>query len=116
MKILLVEDNEILAYFIKKMLEDEGYEVISAGDGIDGYLSYLTFKPDLILTDIQMPKENGLELMKQVRVHNPMIKTVYMSANLYEYLPVLEEERKRFPVSLLEKPFSRMELMRVLSE
>lgn len=44
-----------------------------------------------------------------------MIKTIYMSADLSQYWGPLEEETKRYPVSLLEKPFSRDELMKVLA-
>jgi len=115
MKILIVDDNELLAWIIEKMLEDEGYEVKVARNGRDGYTTYLLFKPDLIITDIQMPDENGLELIEHIRTHDPMIKTIYMSADLSRYWGPLEEETKRYPVSLLEKPFSRDELMKVLA-
>jgi CheY-like chemotaxis protein len=97
------------------MLEDEGYQVRSAKDGHEGYLSYLLFKPDLVLTDIQMPEKNGLELMTHIRSHNPMVRTIYMSADLGRFRCQLEEERNKYPVTLLEKPFSRVELMRLLS-
>jgi DNA-binding response OmpR family regulator len=54
MKILIADDNQDLAFFIKWMLEDEGYEVRSAQNGSDGYSTYLLFDPDLVLTDFQM--------------------------------------------------------------
>ena len=100
---------------LQKILEDEGYEVRSAGDGRDGYTAYLLFKPELIITDIQMPGENGLELIKHIRMHDPAIRTIYMSADLSRYWSPLEEEKKKHPVSLLEKPFSRDELMKLLA-
>jgi YesN/AraC family two-component response regulator len=40
-------------------------------------LTYLRFLPDLVITDIQMPGENGLELINHIREHNPLVKTVY---------------------------------------
>ncbi len=55
MKILIVDDKQDLAFLIKWMIEDEGYEVKSAPNGSDGYSTYLLFNPDLVLTDIQMP-------------------------------------------------------------
>ena len=115
MKILIVDDNQELALTIQIMLEDEGFEVRSANDGQDGYWAFLEFKPDLVITDIQMPGENGLELMEHIRTHNPMVKTIYMSGDLESYWSPLEEEKKRYPVSLLEKPFSKVELMGLLS-
>ena len=115
MRILIVDDNQELALTLQFMLEDEGYEVRSAKDGQDGYWAYLEFKPDLVITDIQMPGENGLELMEHIRTLNPRVRTIYMSGDLNSYLSPLEEEKKRYPVSLLEKPFSKVELMGLLS-
>jgi len=114
-KILVVDDNNNLASIIQMMLEDEGHQVRSAKDGSEGYLIYLLFKPDLVLTDIQMPEKNGLELMTHIRMHNPMVRTIYMSADLGRFRCQLEEERRKYPVNLLEKPFSKVELMRLLS-
>lgn len=114
-KILIVDDNDNFASILQMMLEDEGYQVRSARDGQEGYLTYLLFKPDLVLTDIQMPEKNGLELMTHIRSHNPMVRTIYMSADLGRFRCQLEDERNKYPVTLLEKPFSRVELMRLLS-
>jgi DNA-binding NtrC family response regulator len=116
MRILIVDDNQELASAIQIMLEDEGYEVRLANDGQDGYGVFLEFKPDLVITDIQMPGENGLELMEHIRMHDPMVRTIYMSGDLISFWSPLEEEKKRYPVSLLEKPFSKGELMGLLSE
>ena len=116
MKILVVDDNRDLASLLKMMLEDEGYEVKSANDGRDGYLTYLFFMPDLIITDIQMPEKNGLELMQTIRVHNPKVRTIYMSSDLSRFRPSLEEERRCHDVSLLKKPFSKIELMELVSQ
>jgi CheY-like chemotaxis protein len=115
MRILIVDDNQELAFTLQFMLEDEGYEVRLAKDGQDGYWAYLEFKPDLVITDIQMPGENGLELMEHIRTLNPRVRTIYMSGDIGSYLSPLEEEKKRYPVSLLEKPFSKVELMGLLS-
>lgn len=115
MKILIVDDNQGLAHILKMMLDEEKHEVRLARDGKDGYLNYLLCKPDLIITDIQMPEKNGLKLMEIIRKDNPEIKTIYVSADLSRFLPLLEEEKRRYPVSYLQKPFSKNELMRLLS-
>jgi YesN/AraC family two-component response regulator len=115
-KILIVDDNQGLAHILKMMLEDEKYEVRLARDGRDGYLTYLLFGADLVITDIQMPEKNGLELMEVIRMHNPEVKTIYISGDLSRFLSLLEEEKARYRVSLLQKPFSKSELMSLLSE
>jgi CheY-like chemotaxis protein len=55
----------------------------------------ILFEPDLIITDIHMLGKNGLEMMKCIRTHHPMIQTIYMSADLSSgRAPLLEEEKK----------------------
>jgi DNA-binding NtrC family response regulator len=116
MKILIVDDNEAILFILESMLKSEGYEVETARDGEDGYAAYLVFNPDLVITDIQMPRENGFELMKHIRSHNPGMKTVYISAEPHLYQDALEEERVRYPVRFLGKPFSMTELIDSLKE
>jgi len=116
MKVLVVDDNKDLADLIQCVLESEGIEVMSAHDGIKGYRAYLLFKPDLVITDIQMPGETGLEMMHHIRAHNPMIKTVYMSGNIDAYRLSLEREQKRYPATILRKPFRLETLMELVSE
>ena len=116
MKILVVDDNQDLAFVLKMILEDAGYEVKAAADGRKGYSAYLSFKPDLVITDIQMPERSGMELMEDIRIHNPGVGTIYMSGDLQRYLSFLEAEREKYQVGFLEKPFSKIELMGLISQ
>ncbi len=115
MKVLIVDDNCLLAHVIQLILEGEGYEVKSAEDGQEGYLAYLRFKPDVVITDLHMPEKNGLELMKSIRRHDPTVKTIYMSADPGMSWTPLEEEKTAHAASILQKPFSKGELMRLLA-
>lgn len=105
-----------MAFIVQQMLEVEGHEVMWAGDGAAGYGTYLLFRPDLIITDVEMPEKDGLEMMAHVRSHNPRVGTIYMSAEFDRFRFQLEEEKERYQVGLLQKPFSRLELMRLISE
>ena len=116
MKVLVVDDNRLLAATIQEILEDDGLEVRSAKDGVDGYSAYLLFRPDIVITDIQMPRENGLEMMGHIRTHEPMIKTIYMSGDIDPYRPFLKEEKRKYHVSFFEKPFSIESLKRAMLE
>jgi DNA-binding NtrC family response regulator len=115
MKVLVVDDNQQLASIIREVLEEDGIEVVSASDGVDGYSAYLAFKPDMVITDIQMPRESGLDMMWHIRVHDPMIRTIYMSADMSSYQSLIKEEKKQYPVSFFEKPFSLESLVRAVS-
>ena len=86
MKVLIVDDDQAIASVVQFMLEYEGHEVRLAMNGQEGYLIYLQFLPDLVITDIQMPEENGLELINHIREHDPLVKTIYMSGDLNQYL------------------------------
>lgn len=115
MKVLVVDDNDLLAAVIREVLENEGCEVVTATDGIDGYSTYLLFEPDLIITDIQMPGKNGLEMMKCIRAHDPLIQTIYMSGDIGSFRAFLLEEKNTYPVSFLEKPFPLGQLTQFVS-
>jgi CheY-like chemotaxis protein len=105
MKVLIVDDNETLTSLLKEVLETEGlYDVKTADNGESGYKAFLNFKPDVILTDIEMPVKNGLDMVKDIRVHDPEIKTIYMSGDLKRYKTRLEIEKTEHHADLINKP------------
>ncbi|MBW1746437.1 MAG: response regulator [Deltaproteobacteria bacterium] len=117
MKVLIVDDDEALAGLIKKIIEKMGtYRVKTAVNGEEGYELFLHFKPDIILTDIQMPAKNGLEMVRDIRNHDPGIKTIYMSGNMRRFRTRLEEEKTKYKASLLDKPFSFSKLTGLFHE
>lgn len=115
-KILVVEDNEGLAFIIQMILEAQGHQVRTARDGRDGYLTYLLFTPDLVITDIQMPEVNGLEMIRTIRMHDPKVRTIYLSGELCRFRSPLEDEQKAYGINFLRKPFSGIELIRLVSK
>jgi two-component system response regulator TrcR len=116
MKILIVDDNKNWAFIVRMMLEEEGFEVQSAADGETGYSIYLSFRPDLVITDIQMPRMNGIELIGKIRELDRKVKTVYMSSEFNGFRSLLEREKGKFEVGLLKKPFNKEELLRLISK
>ncbi len=116
MKILIVDDNTGLTALLKLILENEGFDVRLADNGEDGYSAYLLFEPDVVVTDIQMPIKNGIELIGLIRAHNPRVRMVYMSADLAPFQSFLNEEQEKYGISFLEKPFSKTELMKLISQ
>jgi DNA-binding NtrC family response regulator len=85
-KILIVEDDTITRRNISALLSDEGYEVDQAGDGVQA-LEILAGRPfDLVLSDIVMPRMDGLKLLQQLQFMAPqmpvMIMTSYVSDSL----------------------------------
>ena len=116
MKILVVDDNKDMTAIIQTMIEKKNHRVITANDGENGYSAYLQFKPDLILTDIQMPRKNGFELMTKIRSHNPSIMAIYMTGDPGRFLLRLKEEQNRHRIDYICKPFALAELSKMLSK
>ena len=98
------------------MLENEAHEIRLARDGQDGFLAYLVFRADVVITDIHMPERDGLELMRLIRAYDPCVNTIYISCDPNRYSSFLEDERVRYRACLLQKPFSKGELLRLLSQ
>src|SRR5207253_4984969 len=87
-KILLVEDDADTQVALTMLFEFEGFEVITAADGEEAYLRAVSERPDLIVTDINMPNVNGLDLIRLVRADGRIdgIPIVAMSAVERQYL------------------------------
>lgn len=81
-RILLVEDDADTRYALAMLFELEGFDVISACDGQEAYLKAVTDRPDLIVTDINMPNLSGLDLIRLVKEDGKLagVPIVAMSA------------------------------------
>jgi|SRR3954469_14894058 len=66
-KILVIEDDDVMRELMRMTLEQNGYEVATAEDGVRGYDAALFLKPDLIVTDIRMPGADGIHVVRRVR-------------------------------------------------
>lgn len=116
-RILIVDDNEALVDLLKERLDmEDRYYVTTALNGEEGYAAFKNFKPDIILTDIEMPLKNGLEMVKNIRVHHPAIKAIYMSGNSYKYRGFLAQEKAKYKADLLNKPFAVSQVIKLFRE
>ncbi len=75
-KILLVEDNRETAEFVRAALELEDMEVETAYDGKVGWSMFQENSYDLVLLDLEMPRMNGEELLREIRRENPYIDII----------------------------------------
>src|SRR5262245_61629661 len=87
-KILVVEDDQNLRLTLTELLRIEGFTVVTARDGDEGYLQAMTHQPDLVITDLNMPILNGMELAQLLRRQRGKIggiPIIALSANLSAY-------------------------------
>jgi len=114
-RILVVDDDVNLSFLLQQRLESEGYEAWSENSVAAGESASQSFKPDLVLTDINMGDETGFDLMRRIRSHSPKMKTIYMTGDPIRYRSVLEQERKQHCATCLSKPFSEQQLLESIS-
>jgi len=96
-KILVVDDVDTIARVYARFLERLGYEVRIAFNGDEALNVWETFKPDLVISDIRMPKMSGFELANELRKKNPRQKIVLMTGYADE-AEVLEQQKSHgFP-------------------
>jgi DNA-binding response OmpR family regulator len=128
-KILLVDDDPSVLKLVSISLKKAGYEVETAGDGVEGYEKANSYKPDLIISDLVMPDMDGIALCKKIREDsfNPMVPFIFMTslgdekneirgyrAGADEYL-VKPVDRKVL-LEKVEKLLKRLEKVHPLSE
>ena len=90
-RVLVVDDSLTVRELERKLLETQGYEVETAIDGMDGWNTLRTSKFDLVLTDIDMPRLDGIELVTLIR-RDARLKTLPVMIVSYKDRP---EDRQR---------------------
>jgi DNA-binding response OmpR family regulator len=80
MKILIVEDEKKVASFIKRGLEDDGYQVTLSYDGADGLKRAISGEYDLIILDFMLPKKDGLTVLRELRDSGNQIPVLMLTA------------------------------------
>jgi CheY-like chemotaxis protein len=106
--ILLVEDNPLLRNVIRRTLMRLGWRVRAAEHGQDALEQLAQSVPDVILTDIEMPEMDGIELRQKASTNHRELPIVFMSGNPDALASTLS-------TLLLSKPFTAQELSQVLT-
>jgi DNA-binding NtrC family response regulator len=78
-KILVVDDEEHIRDALRRALTMDGYEVIQAPDGEEGERLFRESLPDLVITDIFMPKKEGIDMLKGLLADFPGMKAIVIS-------------------------------------
>jgi two-component system alkaline phosphatase synthesis response regulator PhoP len=108
-RILIVEDEPAMVAGLRDNFEYEGYEVISAGDGVEGFDRALSENPDLVVLDVMMPRMSGLDVCKLLKVKQPSLPIIMLTARGQEIDKVVGLELGAD--DYVTKPFSIRELM-----
>ncbi|NIO05730.1 MAG: response regulator [Proteobacteria bacterium] len=79
--ILVVDDQKVILEFLKKVLEKENYQVVTAETGEEGLDLHARYHPDLTLLDIRLPDKNGIDVLKAIRKKHPEALVITMTAH-----------------------------------
>jgi CheY-like chemotaxis protein len=102
-KVLVVEDDVHLRRVFRTLLENEGFEVLEAADGIEGMAAARAHDPDCIVTDTMMPRLDGLGMLARLASAGEARPTIIVSA-VHE-LPPLDELKAQGVRRVFGKPF-----------
>src|SRR6201981_2371181 len=108
-RILIVEDEPNMVAGLRDNFEFEGYQVITAGDGVAGLQRALSDSPDLVVLDVMMPRMSGLDVCKQLKSKRPAIPIIMLTARGQEIDKVVGLELGAD--DYVTKPFSIRELL-----
>jgi len=108
-RILIIEDEPAMVSGLRDNFEYEGYDVISAGDGLAGLERALSDDPDLVVLDVMMPRMSGLDVCKQLKAKLPSMPIIMLTARGQEIDKVVGLELGAD--DYVTKPFSIRELI-----
>ena len=115
-KVLVVDDEIHIIHVVAIKLRNNGYEVISAENGNEAFELACSEKPDIIVTDFQMPVMTGLELVRKLR-ENEATKEIPVIMLTARGFAIEDEQKEELQISeFLSKPFSPKELLRSIDD
>ena len=108
-RILVVDDEPGLRQYLRMLLEEAGYEVVGARDGVEAQKAFRSRRIDLLVTDLVMPNKEGIDLIQSLHKSQDRLKIIAMSgAGNGKYLPMA---RMLGADAVLTKPFSAEEFL-----
>lgn len=115
-KVLVADDEIHIIHVVAIKLRNNGYEVIAANNGAEAYDLACREKPDIVVTDYQMPLMTGIELITKLRATDTTrdIPVILLTARSFA---VTQEQQETLGVSsCLSKPFSPKELLKTIQD
>lgn len=114
--VLLIDDEPELRATILSMLRSLDLRVFEAADGISGLSLFHECRPNLVITDIAMPRKDGIETIREIRVIDPHMRIIAMSGGVHaKYPDALGLARELGAAETLQKPIRMKPLLAAVS-
>ncbi|MGD1046613.1 MAG: response regulator [Bacteroidota bacterium] len=114
--ILVIDDEPAWLKITSHILQNHGYDVLTAGSGAEALRALATFKPDLIFSDVRMPDMNGFDLVDSLKRNPATSLTPVIFFSAIDDYDARKVARMLGAVDYLIKPFNEDEMSSVLSK
>lgn len=113
LKVLVVDDEQTIRASLGRICETLGFEVIKAKDGVEAWEKFQVEFPDLVVSDIYMPRMNGLFLLMKIRQAHESCPVILITG--YQHFIQLLDNDDTKPDGFIAKPFNMAEILKVIS-
>ncbi|NPA94979.1 MAG: sigma-54-dependent Fis family transcriptional regulator [Thermodesulfobacteria bacterium] len=113
-KVLVIDDEAKMRRILQLMLEQAGYEVMTADSGEDGIEKWMKWQPDVVLTDLKMPKMGGMEILDFKNKSGLSAPLIILTA--YGTIPSAVEAIKKGAFEYLTKPFDNNQVKAIVAK
>ena len=110
-RILVVDDEAFITNLLRNGLSDEGFEVITANNGFEGILAVEEQQPDLVITDIMMPRVSGLEFLQALKNNAATRKVPVILISAMDQIDMVEQGLDMGALDYITKPFKINEII-----
>lgn len=115
-KVLAVDDSATIRTSISFVLKQEGYDVVEAVDGVDGIEKAKADKFNLVITDINMPNMDGIEMIKQLRATDGYKFTPIIALTTENQDSKMQEGKAAGATGWIVKPFTSEKLIAIVKK
>ena len=115
-RVIVIDDQEPIRRIIRRALEHENYDVLDASDGAMGVDLLRRSGADLVITDIFMPGQDGIQTLRQIRKEFPHVKVIAMSGGGTTGQNLIQGAELLGAARTLDKPFTARDVVRLVGE
>ena len=116
-RVLIIDDEMVIRNSLRQLLETAGHDVADASNGHIGMQMHAQTPFDLVVTDILMPEQEGLETIMEIRRTSPGVKIIAMSGGgRFIHAEVLDIAQKLGAQRILTKPFTSQHVLDMVAE
>lgn len=116
-RILLIDDEPAVRKVVRRMLEGAGHEFLEASDGEAGMRLLAEHRPDLVITDLFMPEQDGIVTVRRIRKEFPDVRVIVVSGgDSAGRLDLRRDAEVLGAIASLRKPFAAADLLRTITD